>query len=284
MSLKYAGHVWHARSDNREGWETRISDRIVVRVAKFGAFKTVYTSQVLVDYPLSRDPFEDKVVGISPEDNPTMYGAMKQALHLAKRIASQPLPGPEEFFKDAFEHWPTLCRTRLDVIEHTFFTSGNGLAWLDGCIVDENPEAYIQARKMDLIQAQEASVRYQKLLELTEGKSTPELENLHQMIQRLMQAYEVPPIGPLPDKGEPRDFHRINKFSKIWCIPDDIRDDWLAVCYEAAKVLRDRTAVTSPQWQDDSSEKMTLREQAQRAWGVRIIEELQKRFPGRIPV
>jgi hypothetical protein len=270
-----AGFKWE-RCGEDYGWVTEVTDRIRAMTWPFGR---CYQCVVEMDYPKSRDPIDGGSVRIGLEAQPTRDKAMIHGVLWAKRISAEGFQGPEELFADLYRHWPTLNRTRLDVIDHVFFTNGNGYAWLDGCIVSEGPEDHLRYnRKKDLAEKAGHMANFRRIVENHKGEDTPLVQSFRESLNR----YGGEGFGPFPDEGKPRNFYPICEYAKICIVPDDVRDDWLAVCYEAALLLRDRSGLD---W--DSTNPLDQREgevATQREHGIRIIGELRTRFPGRVPL
>lgn len=109
----------------------------------------------------------------------------------------------EGTMRDSFEHWPTLYRTRTDVIDGLLFVIGNGYEWLDGALQCTEPEAHLRPLPT----------------------YSPEVEAL------LAEAN-----ADTLDRT-PRDLYPVCSSSHISRVPDDVRPDWLALAREAAALL-----------------------------------------------
>jgi hypothetical protein len=185
---------------------------------------------------------------------------MKRAVVWVAEYEARGAPGPVAVFERLFTHYPQLFRTRADALAQIFFTCGSGFDWLDGAIIactegedepHERPSPFgsfredVQAALDDMPPERAAALREQfgSILE-------PKAPLL---------------IGPVEDDGARRTFHFRDGASNVAIVPPDVRDDWLAVAYEAATVLRDRSS-------DPDGRHV----------GARVVTELQRRFRDRL--
>lgn len=155
----------------------------------------------------------------------------------------------EQVFADCYKYYPDLFRTRVDVIDHLFFVVGNGYRWVDGVLVEINPDPL--ARIEYQLDADDDGVR------------------------------------PLPDDGEPRCFYPVSRdYSAVYTVPDDVRPDWLALAYTAAIMLRDRSGISEEQRVKRAADffDVDLDEDAPRnasniQIAIDVVNELEQRFP-----
>jgi hypothetical protein len=73
------------------------------------------------------------------------------------------------------------------------------------------------------------------------------------------------PTGPVPDDGTPENFYPMCECANLANIPDDVQPEWLALAYETAVALRDRSG---GEWGRQN-----------RQWGRRLIRDIVRRFP-----
>lgn len=109
----------------------------------------------------------------------------------------------EDTMRDCLEHWPTLYRTRADVIDGLLFVIGNGYEWLDGALQCEEPEAHLRPKPT-------YSPEVEALLAEADADTTERM---------------------------PHELYPVSESSRISRVPDDVRPDWLALCREAAALL-----------------------------------------------
>ena len=165
--------------------------------------------------------------------------ALERGLEWAAALQRLGPPSPDSVITDCFKHWPTLHRTRLDVLNRLFFTIGNGYAWVRGGVISTSPDDYL---------ARDDRPRRQ-----------PD-----------------PPPGPVHDDGGPYDFYPVSPdHSNIFKVPDDVTDAWLAVAYEAAVALRDRSR--------NAASRYGVHGAFNRKHGEAIVTQLCARFPTRLP-
>ncbi|MFA6235136.1 MAG: hypothetical protein WC824_13260 [Bacteroidota bacterium] len=249
-----------------DGYETQVTDRIRAVTWRFGS---IHQCKIFVEYPQSRDPCDGTEIGICLLHRKTLKGARSHVLKWAEKIAAGNFPGPDDLFTRLYLEWPSQFRTRLRVLNHLFFTIGNGFSWLDGCLIDSSPEDILEW-------TQKQKFRQKKIREGT--------ANLFELECEMMDLEQAAlPKGPLPDDGKPIDFYPVCDYSNILCVPDDVRDDWLAVAYEAALALRDRTGETGAYWPESTPELRAKKVTEQKAYGDQVVNELRERFPLRVP-
>lgn len=287
--LYRAGVKWKRGDD--EGWVAQVTDRIQVLTWPFGYPKPRHQCKIFINYPMSKSP-HDQVVGFCLETRPTRDEAMKAGVEYARKIIKDGVPGPEETFKARYENWPTLYRNRLDIINHLFFVIGGGDDWLNGGIINTSPESHLKylSERTDPVKIAEGNARNERSRQTLEKyRGTPEAEMpWYKSIEMMVDREGDGSVGPLPDNGKPRDFYPISEgYSNICLVPDDVRDDWLAVAYEAAVLLRDRSCGerqcdVRKGW--ESQESLDKRVAIQRAHGIRLIQEFRTRFPDRVPM
>lgn len=81
---------------------------------------------------------------------------------------------------------------------------------------------------------------------------------------------DKPPHGlpPVKDSGGRHDFYPLSQYSLLTKVPDGASPDWIAMAYEAALVVRDRS---------ESEDAERLQENVRIASGV--VADLERRFP-----
>lgn len=202
--------------------------------------------------------------------------AMKRAVEWVHEYRKTGPKSVEQTLREEFEHWPTLFRTRLDVIDQVFFVSGNGYAWLDGAIINGDQDAPYIPRVPDpetaaFVEQMYARVEKQKAtakkIKDPQARKVFE-ESIDAQEAALVQRDPRPPApGPEPDDGKPKTFFPVDNYSLIRHVPDDARSDWLVFAYEAAQALRDRHVP-----ENGHPDKNV-------AHAKKIIADLERRFP-----
>ena len=185
----------------------------------------------------------------------------------------------ESVFKDCYENWPSLYKTRVDVINHLLFVIGNGYEWFNGAIVSTSPEDYIQSRARD-------AARVERTKAILADLDEEEHEYRIKMLKDILMRDEVSEVGPKPDKGGPVAFYPVCEYSKICCIPNDVQDDWLKLAFEAACMLRDRSkAVPFVNFlgkTQNPTEDEIKRQQDNAKLGAKLVTEIKSRFHARL--
>lgn len=170
--------------------------------------------------------------------------------------------------RDNLLMWPDLFKNALDVYEHLFCTNGNGYEWVGGCLV-ECGQAINQFSVEDAIDNVFESAKDKDILATkanllialsdaqtkTNKKSRDEnikddivktMSNIIDKIQYNIELchridercddFEVPSeSGKYKDRiyNTPKynwEIYPLCEYSKICCIPDDVREDWLEGC------------------------------------------------------
>jgi hypothetical protein len=220
--------------------------------------------------------YSNEDVGICLDAQPTRKAAMLHGIEWAKNYIKNGPPSADDVFKDCFIHYPSLFKTRTDVIDQLFFVVG-GYSWLDGAIINTTPEDYIESqRRKERDKTDPNKIKMMALFrEILNRESTPEEHK--EELRRILHEDDEPKFRPLPDDGGPRRFYPVSKnYSNITRVPDEVRPDWLAVTYEAAILLRDRSGVPEGK-QDYYTDVDTQKEH--RILGAKIVENLERRFP-----
>jgi len=250
----------------------------------------------------------------SKEDPPDCYGqgsvehytagyasTRAEAFELGRRwiVLQQKKPFTVEWkMQYSFRAYPGISPTRWSVLDHLFFTLGNGIEWLDGQLVPRDVsliamedvvegsrqlrEEYVRheaaMREHDEREGNKVSSMIEKTLEtwcnlerLWWRPSTiagiPDDDTLIQHVKDtseryygigLSSWYDTQP-RPLP---LPDGWLRVYPFSKpcnIWMMPDDVEDDWLSAGWEALHLAATRGS--------EASIRLKCRECASYLWG-----------------
>lgn len=198
----------------------------------------------------------------------------------------------------SFRAYPLISPTRWSVLDHLFFSLGNGIAWLDGQLVPKDVsllamedvlegarqerEGYVRER--DALREEEDR-RFPELASMVEKTqvtwadleriwwqpstiaSIPDDETLIQHVKETSERYYSIDLSdwfdnqprPLP---LPEGWLNVYPFSKpcnIWMMPDDVEDDWLSAGWEALHLAATRG------W--EASTRLKCRECASYLWG-----------------
>lgn len=258
-----------------EGWRGRVHGRFEVHTWPFGS---IHQCKVMVDYPRPGLEGFDQRVGVCLRPGKTRDESMRHGLAWVDRYRVEGPPSADAVVTAAFANWKTLFRTRVDLIDHLFFKGGNGYDWLDGALYElsaEDHQDYIEATR---VSPEELARRRAEHAELNASlarirdrlvASAPDpiaresiLETFRPIGDHVLEEADLP-VGPVPDAGKPRAFGWISPdFARIGRVPHDVRPEWFELAYEAAVVLRDRSA-----------------EPENRALGRELVADLERRFP-----
>lgn len=126
---------------------------------------------------------------------------------------------PETVYRRLFEGYPALFRTRADAIDHLWCVVGNGYAWRGGGLVAVAPH---RPRPT--------------LREALHACGPARLPFLRAALRR---EYRLR-IGPVRDRGGPRDFYPFWSGAALVTVPRDVRPAWLRAAIEAADVVAAR--------------------------------------------
>lgn len=189
------------------------------------------------------------------------------------------LPSVEQVFKYCYTHFPSIYKTRVDVLSSIFLSGGNGYNWLDGCIINGSPESHIcvARRKAETQNDPDriaANILFQELIDMP-GVD----EKLKQSIQRMLDRNKPDDRArPLPDDGKLRVFRLSKHYSNIMNVPVNVNSEWLALTYEAAILLRDRSGIepdSDPKYIEEDKKWVAFNKEQ----GIMIVKDLERRFP-----
>jgi hypothetical protein len=282
-TIRSAGCIWQ---HDGEGWSTDVNERVSATTWKFGS---IHQCKVFIKYPQMRaSAHNGKSVGIGLQCQPTMRSAMKHGVEWAQNYIENDPKSVEQVFADCFAHWPTIYGTRVSVIEHLFFVIGNGYEWLDGAIVSTGPEDYIEAQQRREYRKNNPDpemIKRNKLFQdlLDKPDTSEEVKKICRDALGLLNEDDIAEREgrPVPDDGELIVFYPVCNYSEIMRVPDDVRPDWLALSYEAAILLRDRSGISEhcrtkyPGAIEDNEVRCIENIEI----GARIVNELEQRFP-----
>jgi hypothetical protein len=263
------GHDWE---QNHETWYTTI-DRFVVNTWKFGS---IHQAKILVDYDLKIDgkthdaPLSRPYVGICLRPGKTRDVAMKTCLDWIDEFKKKGPPTVEESFEYCAKYWSDIYPTRVSYLDHWFFTIGNGYDWLDGSLMNTSPDSYLDslARREENKEVFEAAAEVKKLLK---KYGYEEILNEYDDYSDPQSKYWTSGVYS---------FYPVSKdYSDICKVPDDVKPDWLALAYEAALLLRDKSGVPQVKSRYSSGEDDHARQEENRKIGVQVVSDLERRFP-----
>jgi transcriptional regulator with XRE-family HTH domain len=163
-----------------------------------------------------------------------------------------------------FDEYPTLFKTRVDVLNHLFCTCGNGYDWYKGELTEPDDEQYYgedYLKKLEshlvnekAFQHNKLSLKQEKLNRLEEEKKKP----LHRLIKTICEIKGITPgqyfkeqeeaINRLPDDRyyeiEDRKYRwyffcagECRSWAPLFNYPKDIKADWLAGIEETKQLL-----------------------------------------------
>lgn len=262
-TLLAADHIWKRDND----WRVDISDKVYCITWQFGS---IHQCKVMIKY-------NDEEVGICLGHRSTRNAAMNHTIEWAEAFIKNGPPSREQVFNDCYTQYPDTYKTHIDVITRLFFVIGASYKWVDGAIMNCAPEDHLEyKRRKEQAKSDPLKIRTDNLFrEIIAGEMASEIEK--EKLRKLLLDYE--PSGqqrPLPDDGKVKAFYPVsNGYSNITIVPDDVRPEWLAIAYETAILLRDRSGISNSngglnkeEWQASNKEI-----------GARVVNELEKRFP-----
>lgn len=211
-------------------------------------------------------------VGVGLPVSKTRDEAMKRGIAWLDDFEANGVPSVGAVFKSCYENWKTIYQTRTDVLDHLLFTIGNGYKWLDGAIFNTTPYDHLE-RSTDKLEfgIDEIITKWEEL-----RKEVPSLPELN------LQREKDIGVGPFPDMSIACDFYPVTPgYSNICRIPDNVTDEWLEVCYEAALMLRDRADVGGLYAEGNKREYKKTQESNARI-GAALVKEIETRFGSRL--
>ena len=219
--IRLYGHTWKI---NCGEYESIIDERFKIISWQFGS---VYQVKIFINYPLNRG-FHKGIVPICLKHKSTRNKAIRHGLDWIKSYKENGPLGPEALFKKSFEDFKLLYRTRISLLNSMFFYSSS-YEWLDGAIIRTDPDDNGEINEENYFQKIEFIKK--------------EYENNPNMMKMILEARKIAeekeknmPIGPIPDQGE-LFCPYLDYYSNIKHIPQDVRQDWLKLCVEAANIL-----------------------------------------------
>jgi len=202
-------------------------------------FGSIYQAKVFVEYPASKG---DTSIGIGLRPGKTRKEALERCHTWIEDYKKSGPPSVEQVLHDCYHHWPTIYRTRLDIIDHLFCTIGNGYSWLDGAVYATSPEAHLELSRR---RHDPSGFKPLPLDGLPDDLKEKMIE-VNFSFQALADMENGPPVGPIPETYAVHRFYPISEsYSEICLVPDDVRPDWLAFTYEAACTVRDRSGISA---------------------------------------
>ena len=272
--IRCAGTLWRS-NDRFDGYAAKVHDRFEICVWQFGER---WQCKVFITYAGGSDGGKAAVgVPISP----TRKQAMERGVRWVRRYIHRGPQSVEKILHYCYTHWKSIYRTRLDVLEQLFFAIGNRYSWLDGALIryDQGPAPKLDKQSVRLDKEQRAIL---KNLKLGFRDWSAKKQRVGRSLVRTLKAdflksnrEERRFRAPLPDDGARRAFIPVDKkFSLICSVPDDVLPDWLALAFEAAITLRDRSLINA----DTGDADQQKRQRRNRVIGAQIVKDLKRRF------
>ena len=133
----------------------------------------------------------------------------------------------ESTVQEMFDKYPILFSTREECFDHLFCTIGNGDKWKWGQLIYQEPheEGYDEEEDRLFHEAD-----YSK----EHPKATQSKKNLEER-RKLDELYLKD--GIIKKIGEHEWYPLSRKYSRIFHVPDDARDDWKAAVEECKRML-----------------------------------------------
>lgn len=233
--MKYAGYEWVLTDHHDQSHRAQVGERFQALTWRFGE---IHQAKVFIEYEHASSFINEvhghKLVDMRLEPGWTQEEAMQRCLDWIADFEAHGPPSPETEMARCFEEYPSLYKTRLDVLRQWWFADGgDGYEWLDGAIlncikedVHERGQSYLEEKLAEL-----EDLRRQMWEALPEDARGDHPE--------LRPEDPEPVERPLPDDGGPRDL-QLRPRSRILRIPPDVRADWKASAIEAATQLATR--------------------------------------------
>lgn len=203
-------------------------------------FGSIHQAKVIIEYPHTwrqhrvqghEGPVNSFGVGLAPGQ--TAQEAKDRMVAWVREYQEKGPDTPSETEERCFREYPTLYKTRLDVIESLWFEGpGNGYDWLDGAVFYFDREPPIRSQLEDNLD---------KMLAIEKQIWDLLPENAKAEHPELKPEPPEPTERPLPDDGKPQDFRWDSK-CRLLTIPPDLRPEWRVSAIEAATVLSTRAS------------------------------------------
>lgn len=273
-AIQYGGYTWNLIDG--ETWEAKIDDRCYAVTWKFGSIhqaKVFVYHEHVVDGKPYMSPVWDDAVPICLHAQQTRKKAMQRGLDWIKSYKENGLPTAEETFEYCFKHFSSIYPNRIAALDHLFFTLGGGYQWLDGSIINVSPDSYI-----DMEHIRERDKEMQKLVEETK-KIFKDMNELRRAAgKEVIENYFTDPDAMWTQ--DVYEFYPIAKeYANICHVPDDVKPDWLALAYEAASLLRDKSGLPKIRTKRTTVEEDQKKQDRNREIGVEVAADLERRFP-----
>ena len=175
----------------------------------------------------------------------------------------------KKFLKAMLRYWPRLFIDEKDVLEHFFFTNGNGLDWKDGELTDNmtNAQRLKQKKESDAFRLSIGSKVCDSIKEIHED----ELQYRKDCIDLYAKMSNINNHSCcwfyLPDFSIGKRIYPICQYACVMNLPDDIKLDWLAAAKKAVELaFGDSFKIT------DSDRVFLLQAQEK----IKALEERQK--------
>jgi len=132
--MKAYGHTWTRDENDPTCWHALAHHRFHCLTWPFGP---IHKTKILVEYPYTWREHsvmgsDIKAIGIGLQAAKSRAEAMRSMLKWIDQYRDKGGPGPEETITRAFEEYPSLFKTRADVLDHLFFSCGTGSAGSTG--------------------------------------------------------------------------------------------------------------------------------------------------------
>lgn len=230
--MNYGGHEWVLTDPHDEFHKAQLG-RFQALTWRFGS---IYQAKVLIEYEHANSFLNEveghKNVRMELEPGKTLQEAMQRCLDGIAHFEDHGPPSPDEEMARCFADYPSLYKTRFDVLAQWWFTDGgDGLDWLDGAIFSGTITT--KAERVNMARLEE-QLRELEDIQRHVWEALP--DEARGRINELRPKDREPTERPLPDDGEPRDI-QLRPRARILRIPPDLRADWRASGVEAANLL-----------------------------------------------
>lgn len=188
----------------------------------------------------------------------------------------------DEHVEIALFAYPTIYRSRRDVIEHLYCVIGNGYEWAHGKLSTRGrPEAAWKQATVRVRSGERMTPELRKKLVREHYESFCDdpassfnwgpMEDATPEFRATLRATLIERVVAKCDQPKERDprfsvIYPLCSYSRMRNVPDDVRQDWLDGAYEAVEMV-----LATPGEMDA----------ANREFAAQVKADLDKRFPGR---
>lgn len=156
----------------------------------------------------------------------------------------------EDHLRACLLSFPSIYPTALRVYDHLFIVNGNGYEWIDGELVSDSDycfnveDAVVKNINFTLV---ENNAFLKRMMSVSDNILEKTVERMiEESIKPLFHVEERMKDFTIPEwfneRGRHTDdnrfmFYDLSKYSKLYTIPDNIKDDWLKAAKKMVDIL-----------------------------------------------